>query len=92
MKPVFKCEYCDKLGTEEDIAKHENECIYNYARRSCLTCRYAENKITKFVCEKGHDIPEGHMFENCKSYDCLVIDGIAKTADAFSSLFGDIFR
>ena len=25
MKQLFRCEYCDKIGTEEQIAEHEKE-------------------------------------------------------------------
>ena len=26
MKQLFRCEYCDKIGTEEQIVEHEKEC------------------------------------------------------------------
>ena len=38
MKPLFRCEYCNKIGTEEELVKHENECINNYTKRSCNSC------------------------------------------------------
>ena len=38
MKPVFKCDYCSKMGTEEEIREHEPKCFDNYDRRSCFTC------------------------------------------------------
>ena len=42
MKQLFRCEYCDKTGTAEQIAAHEKECMYNYHKRSCWTCKHAE--------------------------------------------------
>ena len=30
MQPVFKCEYCRFMGTEEEVKKHEAECVDNY--------------------------------------------------------------
>ena len=30
MKPLFMCEYCDKIGVAEEIEIHEETCIYNY--------------------------------------------------------------
>ena len=32
MKPVFKCEYCNFIGTEEEVIKHEDDCSSNYNR------------------------------------------------------------
>ena len=48
MKQLFRCEYCDKTGTAEQIAEHEKECMYNYHKRSCWACKHAEWKM----CEK----------------------------------------
>ena len=72
MKPVFKCEYCDFMGAKEDVEKHESECVDNYDNRSCTTCKHKKtyfNPTLRFECENGIEIPEGKMFENCKSYE-----------------------
>ena len=37
MKPVFKCDYCQFMGTEEEVSEHEPKCFDNYDRRSCYT-------------------------------------------------------
>lgn len=72
MKPVFKCDYCSKMGTEEEIREHEPKCMDNYDRRSCYTCEHksAGLKDNKWVyeCEVDIDIPEGKIYEFCSSY------------------------
>ena len=53
MKPLFRCEYCDKIGVEEEIIQHEQTCINNYTKRSCYTCLHAEvteHQIPTKVC------------------------------------------
>ena len=72
MKPVFKCDYCSQMGTEEEIREHEIECINNYDRRSCYTCKYKKihtSPSIRYECEKGIDIPEGSICEFCNSYE-----------------------
>lgn len=74
MKPVFKCDYCKFMGTEEEVKEHELNCMENYDRRSCYTCKHRGrlsmvNKLVKYECGKGIDIPEGKILEFCKSYE-----------------------
>lgn len=91
MKPLFRCEYCDKIGVEDEIAKHEQECLNNYSKRSCYTCKHAENKITKFVCKCEKEIPEGKIFEFCSSYEWDEKDHITRNPVPFNNLFGGAF-
>lgn len=91
MKQIYRCEYCDKMGTEEEIINHEDTCIYNYTLRSCSTCKNAENKITKFNCKVGIDIPEGQQFINCEKYEWNGIDHTHSNPVAFNNLFGGLF-
>ena len=91
MKPIFRCEYCDKMDVEEEILKHEKECIYNRTKRSCLTCKYAENKITRVDCAVGQEIPDGQQFVNCNKYEWDGIDHAHPNPTAFNNLFGGIF-
>ena len=91
MKPLFRCEYCDKIGTKEELIKHENECINNYTKRSCTTCKYAENKITKFICKLDKEIPEGKFFEYCGSYKWDEKDHTSRNPVTFNNLFGGLF-
>lgn len=91
MKPIFRCEYCDKMGVEEEIAPHEETCMHNYNKKSCYTCKYAENKITKFNCTFGKSIPEGKIFEFCDFYDWDEKDHTTRNPTAFNTLFGGLF-
>jgi len=91
MKPLFRCEYCDKIGTEEELTKHEAECINNYTKRSCHTCKHAENKITKFNCKLGKEIPEGKLFEYCPAYEWDEKDHTSRNPVPFNNLFGGLF-
>ena len=73
MKPVFKCEYCSEIGTEEEIKEHEPKCRYNYNLKSCNTCTHKIFKNSKkgfaYECKKGRDIPEGQMYKDCELYE-----------------------
>lgn len=73
MKPVFKCDYCSQMGTEEEIKEHEQNCINNYSKRSCYTC---ENKMIRpasrgrcLKCKLGKEIPNGSVIEFCEHYN-----------------------
>lgn len=90
MKQLFRCEYCTEMGTEEEITKHEAECIHNYNKRSCLTCKHAEMKgISCYQCRTGKEIPEGKLFEFCGAW---MWDEKDHTTRAFNNLFGGLFR
>lgn len=79
MKPVFKCDYCQFMGTEEEVREHELNCMDNYDRRSCYTCKHKmitcshkieNNEITwMYKCSKDVDVPEGKIYEFCNSYE-----------------------
>lgn len=70
MKPVYRCEYCDHMGTEDDVRKHEVKCIWNYDRKSCLTCKHKDTKsFVQYKCLLGTEIPDGCMIEFCGKYE-----------------------
>ena len=70
MKPIYRCEYCDVTGTEEEIRKHEEECIKNYNKKSCLTCKHCSTDgFKKIECKKGKEILEEKMYTNCSSHE-----------------------
>ena len=73
MKPVFKCDYCSKMGTEEEIREHEANCFDNYDRKSCFTCIHKHTKYGEagpaYECDAGIEIPKGKLFEFCDSYE-----------------------
>lgn len=91
MKPVFKCDYCDKMGTEEDIRAHEPNCQDNYDRRSCYTCEYKRTKCDKdsnwyFECSAEKEIPKGSIIEFCSKYEQK-----KKSDSPLGDLFKDLF-
>ena len=69
MKQLFRCEYCTEIGTEEEIQKHEQECIYNYNRKSCFTCKHKSSHLLAIECAAGKEIPSGNYMENCSNYE-----------------------
>lgn len=91
MKPVFKCDYCAKMGTEEEIKEHEPICTDNYDRRSCYTCEHKSVKMTSrdgkwcYECKVGKEIPEGKIFEFCESHKRK------EKSEVVANLFGDLF-
>lgn len=84
MKPVFKCDYCSHMGTEEEIKEHEITCIYNYDRKSCYTCTHKKYASKGFECKNGITLPEGKIYEFCDSYERK------EHPNDFSGIFGDI--
>lgn len=74
MKPVFKCEYCNFMGTQEEVSEHEIKCPENYDKRNCLTCihnggiKSTEDGLT-YKCKAGNDIPSNHIYEHCYKYE-----------------------
>lgn len=70
MKPIYRCEYCDVTGTEEEIREHEEKCIKNYNKKSCLTCKHCETDGIKSVkCKLGIEIEEDKYYENCPKHE-----------------------
>lgn len=55
MKPVFKCEYCNFIGTKEVVEEHEKVCINNPAVKCCQNCKYAYEDT--YVISSGFDKP-----------------------------------
>ena len=90
MKQLFRCEYCDKIGTEEQIAEHEKEYMYNYHKRSCWTCKHAETCLLTVKCKAGVEIPKDKYIENCSKYEWDEKDHSAINATT-KSLFGGLF-
>lgn len=49
MKLVWKCDYCSQTNVDKDkIEKHEMECSFNLANKSCWTC---DNLYDYYECE-----------------------------------------
>lgn len=89
MKPVFKCDYCEFMGTEEEVRQHEPVCMDNYDRKSCYTCVYKElsfrDEKYSYKCKMNKEVPEGKIFEFCPQYERKV------KVNMFSDLFGGLF-
>lgn len=91
MKPVYKCDYCSKMGTAEEISEHEPNCTENYDRKSCHTCIHKSVKVKDknwiYECKADKDIPDGMVYEFCDLYERK-----EKTDyNNLGNLFGDIF-
>lgn len=74
MKPVYKCDYCFYMGTEEEVKEHEPKCFYNYDMKNCYTCKHKmfggmEDSLVKYKCENDIDIPAGYIYDFCDSYE-----------------------
>lgn len=91
MKPIFRCEYCDKIGVEEEILKHEAECIYNRTRRSCYTCKHAERSGLNISCKWGREIPSKKYFQDCDCYEWDEVDHATENPVATNSIFGGLW-
>ena len=88
MKPLYRCEYCDFTGTEEEVKEHEATCIKNYNLKGCLTCMNCNTDgFSSITCMAGRDIPEGHMYKDCSDYK----QGEVKVT-GFMSMFSDLFN
>ena len=68
MKQLFRCEYCTEVGTEEEIIKHEEECLYNYTKKSCWTCKHKEGSFMTLKCNAGVELESGKYMECCSKY------------------------
>lgn len=88
MKPVYRCDYCDHMGTEEDLMTHEETCFWNYKRKSCRTCKHVDFKFAKYKCLKGVEIPDGCIMERCSEYEWDEKDMTKRPSSMFGRLFG----
>lgn len=96
MKPIFKCEYCNFMGDEDQVREHEPTCLENYDKKSCNTCVYKQthvehnigsNKINPYyTCEKAIEIPKGQLWEFCESYERK-----EKIKYDMNGIFGNLF-
>ena len=94
MKQVFKCDYCSKMCTEEEIREHEPKCYCNYDRRSCYTCIHRKFKSGQTIsddlyeCKVEVKIPEKCIIEYCNKYERRED---TNSLGAFGNIFGNIF-
>ena len=74
MKQLFRCDYCSKQGTAEEISKHEEVCLYNPALKNCQTCKHAESVWFWFKCKAGVEIDHDKYMSGCSKYENDRID------------------
>lgn len=91
MKQVFRCEYCDHMGTEEDVLSHEQDCLWNRNKRTCATCKKCDRGFLTYKCNDGKEIPDGQMFVNCDIYEWDEVGHATKHPVATNSMFGGLF-
>ena len=94
MKPVYKCDYCSFMGTEEEVRDHKPLCHENYDMKSCWTCKNREkmtmeDRLIKYECKAGKDIEAGTIWQHCELYDRKLKD-ITGSMNAFNP-FGGFF-
>lgn len=61
MKEVFKCDYCNYIGTKEEIEEHEKVCLNNPDVKCCYNCQCTEHDLC--VLYTGAPIPEKNICE-----------------------------
>ena len=68
MKPVYKCDWCKTMGTEEEILEHEKTCMANINLRSCYTCVNRKG-LAALECKAGINIPGDHYIQHCDKWE-----------------------
>lgn len=61
MKPVFKCEYCNFMGTREVVEEHEKVCIDKPEVKCCQNCKYSYS-------DESYDCTEPRYYYLYKPY------------------------
>lgn len=90
MKPIYRCEYCDHMGTEDEVREHEKECLKNFNNKGCLTCKHCKTDGLKHMeCFYGEEIPEGKQFLHCDKHENGKPE-IVGFMGAFMNVFGGI--
>jgi hypothetical protein len=90
MKPIYRCEYCNHMGTMDELQEHEEKCFWNYNRKSCRTCKHKDpNSFTRYKCLLGTEIAEGCLIEFCGKYE---YDGKNPAKSTVGDIFGGFFR
>lgn len=63
MREVFKCDYCNYIGTAEEVAEHEKVCLNNPDVKCCYNCQHAYRRsyvtsglTSPFVCSYCGDV------------------------------------
>ena len=90
MKPVYRCDYCNHMGTEDEVREHEIKCDHNFNNRGCMTCKHCKTDgIKQLKCDFGVEVPEGQQILYCGKHEqgTPEIIGIMST---FMNMFGGL--
>ena len=69
MFQVYKCSYCEFMGQDRMVEKHEKDCPHNPLNHSCHTCAHRKGwGFAKFGCQKNIEITEGMYNIHCESW------------------------
>lgn len=88
MQPVYQCDYCEKTGPKAEIEKHERDCVFNKAQRTCHTCGHRKG-WTSFKCKKDKELPENSYMRHCDAWSEDVKE--VNLNDPFSVYFDSFF-
>ena len=69
MQPVFKCDFCSFMGSQQEVQEHTRKCTNNFERKNCLSCVHKSWEGVDFKCDCGKHIPAGQMIEFCDQYE-----------------------
>ena len=69
MKQLYKCEYCNFIGTEEEVKKHEEICELNSINKDCMSCKHKKFVGMNIECGAGKEIPAGKMYQCCDLHE-----------------------
>lgn len=89
MKLLYRCEYCNEMGTEEEIREHEESCLWNYTKKSCYTCKHASRKLMTITCDAGVELESGKYMEGCRKWEHDEQNHARK--NPFGNIFGGPF-
>ena len=70
MKQIWKCDFCDETGTQQEMEKHELTCHFKPGVKNCVDCKYMYDGGSPYFgsfdeCEKGL---------SCFDYDEMELD------------------
>lgn len=88
MQQLYRCDYCDKIGSEEEIYYHEGICEKNANKKSCKYCEHMKIAgSTSYKCThpQPFTLPDGKMMVNCPKFSPE--KEVQNISDLFSKFF-----
>lgn len=87
MKPLYKCDWCDHIGTELEMRDHEATCVYNKNLRHCFTCGLNSGAFGVVKCDKGVELPKGQYMRYCSLWEEKEQDPNSSETDNILKMF-----